>query len=96
VKAGALSGKASQSTTYWTISAARAHVHGYLITDDRRYLQQANATMFDQAAAHGVQALPISLCTTLRDDGRETVQEIIGRQSPEAWQTHRSRNGLPP
>lgn len=67
-----------------TISAARAHVHTYLITDNSRCLDHAIVTMFDQAAAHGLPVLPLSLCTTLKDDGRETIRSIIGRHSPEA------------
>jgi hypothetical protein len=60
------------------------HMHAYLITDDRRYIEHTLSEMLDAAERDGCRVIPMGLCTTLHDDGRETVRNMIARLSPEA------------
>lgn len=64
--------------------AGDGHVHTYLIADDCRYLEHALSEMIDEAQRQGLDAFPMGLCTTLQDDGRETVRSVIVGNMPEA------------
>jgi hypothetical protein len=66
------------------------HVHAYLMTDDRRYVEHVTNEMIEEAEKRGLRVLPIVLSTRLRANGRGVVRGILSRKYPEAAECLRS------
>lgn len=59
-----------------TLPIGQMHLHGYLMTDDKRYVQHTMNQMVDIAEREGPWLLPMILQTTL-STGVDVVREVL-------------------
>ena len=65
-------------------STAGVYVHTYLMTDQKRLVEQAGCRMLDELEKRDMPAIPLILATRLAPDGIETVRTVLFKEMPQA------------
>jgi hypothetical protein len=75
--------KAMQHYLLTIVLSPTVHLHGYVMTDDKRYVVAVLNQMVDVAEATEARFLPVVLQTELTGDA-DAVREIVSKLSDEA------------